>query len=735
MHPMDDRVEGVVERITYQNAENGYTVLRLRPRGSVRHLQRDGLVTVVGNLPTTSAGESLLLGGEWRNHPKHGMQFHAVEARQVLPATIEGIRRYLGSGLIKGVGPRTAERIVEAFGEETLDVIEAHPERLQSLRGIGREKAFNIHQQWLLQRAIQDVMIFLQGHGITTGLAVKVFKQYGNDSIRIVQQDPYQLAQDIWGVGFKTADQLAQKLGLPGDAPSRLQAGLVYALETLVGEGHVYCPEGDLFERTRQLLDAPDIDLEAALSALQTADRVAVEPLDVDANGDERAVYLTPFYWAEVGVARRLAALLEKPASRLAALQGRRVDELLAAAESNVDLTETQLQALAQAVRHKVSIITGGPGTGKTTALRTLVSVLTARGFKVELASPTGRAARRLAEASKHPANTIHKLLGYQPPNDFSVNEDNPLRCDMLIVDEASMVDLLLMNNLLKALPAEAHLVLVGDADQLPSVGAGDVLRDLIASGKVPTTRLNLIFRQQAGSYIVSNAHRVNEGQQPLIEKDAEDFFHFEFDGPDEVADWVVDVVRNRVPRRFGLDPVRDIQVLAPMYRGAAGVNALNERLQAALNPEGRGQPERRVGQRLFRVGDKVMQLRNNYEKDVFNGDIGYVRALDGESQTLSVVFEGDNYVNYEWSECDELTHAYAVSVHKSQGSEYPAVVLPLVTQHYMMLQRNLLYTAITRAKRLVVLVGSKKALGMAVRNAAVNERFTRLVDRLNAPA
>lgn len=723
---MDEILEGVVERITFYNTENGYTVLRLKAsKGTTQQRAASGLVTVVGTLPEMNVGESVRFEGAWTAHAKHGVQFQANIAHRILPGTLEGVRRYLGSGLIKGVGPKTAERIVAAFGEDTLTTIEQQPERLMQIPGIGREKALSIHQQWQQQQAIQQVMIFLQSHGITTGLAVKIFKQYGDNAMTVLERDPYQLARDIWGVGFKTADNVAQQMGLPEDAPARLEAGLVHVLDTLTNDGHVYSPQTALFEQAAHLLNIAPEGLTAALHRLAEKGQVMREPLP----DDNHAIYLTPLYYAERGVAQRLQKLLSYPGSRLAKLRSQPVDALLAAAQSNVALSPSQLRGLAQAIQHKVSVITGGPGTGKTTALRALIEVLKREQYTIALASPTGRAARRLAESTGQPASTIHRLLGYQPDG-FKFNAETPLECDILIIDEASMIDLTLMHSVLKALPPDSHLVLVGDVDQLPAVGAGDVLRNIIDSGAVAITRLDVIFRQSGNSYIVENAHRVNRGELPSFEREAEDFFIFEFDDVDEVGKWVVDVVQQRIPRKFGLDPIRDVQVLSPMYRTAAGVDALNSQLQAALNPAGAHAPERKIGQTVYRVGDKVMQLRNNYEKDVFNGDIGRISAIDGHDMTLTAVFEGTPVV-YQWAELDELTHAFAISVHKSQGSEYPAVVIPLVTQHYVMLQRNLLYTAITRAKKLCVLVGSKKALALAVTNNRVSERNTRLAERL----
>ncbi len=747
-----DSLEGLVERITYYNEETGYTVLRLRPAGKRGSFSDpdDDLITVVGNLPEVNPGESLRLGGGWAAHPQYGKQFKADTCEQVLPATVEGIKRYLGSGLIKGVGPVTATRIVKKFGAETLRVIDEEPRRLRDVLGIGTKKAAIIELAWQQQKAIKNVMIFLQGHGVSTSLAVKIYKQYGNMAEQIVANDPYRLARDIYGIGFKTADKIARQLGLPPDAPSRVEAGVAYALGELSDEGHVYSPVESLTTASAELLEvSPDL-VSGAIDRLLNDGRIKRETLnipEINTQGEsklreEQAVYLTPFYFGEVGVTNRLIKMMQSPASYLAPLRDQDLDELIARQHGGeIDLSNEQRLAIRRALENKVSVITGGPGTGKTTTLKTLIGVLETAKLAYALASPTGRAAKRLSEATGRPAKTIHRLLGFQPGIGFAYNEEKPLPVHMLVVDEASMIDLLLMNNLLKALDPATHLLLVGDVDQLPSVGAGDVLRDVIDSNTAAVTRLSLIFRQAQNSLIITNAHRINQGHMITVpdSKDAatpgealhkDDFFLFAVEDPEEAANWVVDIVKNRIPKRFGLDPINDIQVLAPMYRGAAGVANLNVRLQEALNPASAKKDERQVGGRMFRVGDKLMATRNNYDKDTFNGDIGRLMAVDFENQTLEINFEGRT-ISYDWLEADELVHAFAVSVHKSQGSEYPAIVLPVLTQHYMMLQRNLLYTAITRAKKLCVLVGTRKAIAMAVKNATVAQRYSGLEARL----
>ncbi len=719
MEPMDS-LAGVVERITFFNPENGYSVIRLQPA-------RGELVTVVGNLPEVTPGESLRLRGLWTSHTDYGRQFKAEQCEQVLPATVDGIRRYLGSGLIKGVGPRTAEKIVGQFGAETLTVIDADPQRLREVPDIGPKRYALIREAWEAQKHIKDVMVFLQGHGVSAGLAVKIYKHYGDDSLKIVREDPYRLARDIWGIGFKTADKIARALGLPPDAPTRLEAGVAHALGELADEGHVYAPQPVLLATAAELLGVTVEHIPPAIERLEKDGRVRRETLPEQ---PDPAVYLTPFYQAEVNVAARLRGLLDAPRSRLADLAVANSDLLFDTADSNAQLSEQQRAAVQMALTHKVCVLTGGPGTGKTTALRALVRLLEIKRHPVALASPTGRAAKRLAEATGRPAQTLHRLLGFSPMEGFTHNEHNRLPAHLVVVDEASMIDLILMNNLLKAIEPGSHLLLVGDVDQLPSVGAGNVLGDLVTCGRVPVARLTTIFRQAAQSHIITNAHRINQGQMPVFAKDSPDFFLFAQDEAEAAADWVVDVVQNRIPQKFGLDPLAEVQVLAPMHRGAAGVGNLNLRLQAALNPASPRKAERLMGGRVFRVGDRVMQLRNNYQKETFNGDLGRLAEVDEENQTFTLLFDGRPVI-YEWAEADELTHAFAVSIHKAQGSEFPAVVAPILTQHYMMLQRNLLYTAITRAKKLCVLVGSRKAISMAVRQARAAQRWSGLAGRL----
>jgi len=736
-----DSLTGSVERITFYNPENGYTVLRLRPEHTKgihaapkSSLSFDGLATVVGNLPEVSPGEFLRLQGQWDRHPKHGSQFKVEICEQALPATIAGIQGYLGSGMIKGIGPKLAERIVEVFKEDTFDVIESSPERLREVPGIGMDRTDRITKAWQEQKQVKEIMVFLHGHGVSTNLAVKIYKTYGDKSLEIVQQNPYQLERDIYGVGFKTADRIAQKLGLPADHPSRIEAGIVFALNEMINDGHVYSPQELLLQRATELLEVSRELLPPALERLADEQRIRPDLVPINSSKDKKkavseaqetygtqVIYLTPLYFGEKGVAEHVRELAGSPSI------ARTMNLDLFPAD---DLSKEQRSAIEMALTHPVSILTGGPGTGKTTCLKALIITLEEQNKRYALTSPTGRAAKRLSEATGRPARTIHRLLEYSPLEGFKHNDENPLDLDFLVVDEASMLDLLLTNHLLKAIRPGTHVLFVGDVDQLPSVGAGDVLRNLIHSEIAPVTRLNTIFRQAADSQIITNAHLINEGKFPVFSQGDGDFYLFPAEDATAAGDWVIQIVTERIPQKFGYDAVRDIQVISPIYRGPAGVIVLNDRLQEKLNPPSGNKPERRLFGTVFRLGDKVMQTQNNYDKDVYNGDIGFIQGMDMIEQTLSVDFDGRS-VTFEWSEADQLTLAYVVSVHKAQGSEFPVVVMPVVTQHYTMLQRNLLYTAITRARNLCVLAGSRKAISMAVRNNKVANRFTALEWRL----
>jgi exodeoxyribonuclease V alpha subunit len=740
-----EKLTGSVERITYYNPENGYSVIRLQPDELViTGAARGDLATVVGNLPELNPGEQLRLTGSWKNHPKHGYQFQVETCEQVEPATVEGMRRYLGSGMIKGIGPRLAERIVDQFGEQALEVIENEPQRLLEVPDIGPKRSGAIASAWQEQRQVKDIMLFLHSHQISSNLAVKIYKEYGDQSLLVVQSDPYRMARDIYGVGFKTADRIAQSLGLPYDHSSRVEAGLVYTLNGMVDEGHVYVPRDVLAEKSIVLLGEIDPQLvQEAIDRLRSQERVFEELLPVEGTEEkggagkevaeskegygQPAIYLAPFYNSEKGVSKQLRVLANSLPSRMSDLPP-------AFITLEGQLSEEQAQAIRIVLSHPVSVLTGGPGTGKTTALKALIEVAELGRKSYALASPTGRAAKRLSEATGRPASTIHRLLGFSPKEGFKFNADNPLKIDLLVIDEASMLDLILAQQLLRAVPPGCHLLLVGDVDQLPSVGAGDVLRDVIKSNIAPVTRLSYIFRQEYGSQIITNAHRINQGQLPLFNEasaaDENDFFLFPAEDAEQAAGWVEDVVCKRIPNRFGYDPLRQIQVLAPMYRGHAGVNTLNERLQAALNPQSLKKAEKSLFGRTFRQGDKVMQTQNNYDIDVFNGDIGRIMAINPVAHTLEVEFDGRR-VSYDWMDADQLVQAYAISVHKAQGSEFPVVVVPVITAHYLMLQRNLLYTAITRARELCVLVGNNRAMAIAVNNNKVAQRYSALAWRL----
>ncbi|MER7152133.1 SF1B family DNA helicase RecD2 [Streptomyces lydicus] len=727
-------VEGVLERITYANEESGYTVARVDTgRGS------GDLLTVVGALLGAQPGESLRMEGRWGSHPQYGKQFHCDNYTTVLPATIQGIRRYLGSGLIKGIGPRIADRIVEHFGTDTLDVIEREPARLVEVPGLGPKRTKLIGAAWEEQKAIKEVMVFLQGVGVSTSIAVRIYKKYADASISVVRNQPYRLAADVWGIGFLTADRIAQAVGIPHDSPDRVKAGLQYALSQSTDQGHCFLPEEQLIADAVKLLQV-DTGLVIDCLGELAADPEGVVREKVPAGQDGApvtAVYLVPFHRAEISLAGRLSRLLRTGDDRMPAFRDVAWDKALAwlARRTGAELAPEQREAVRLALTQKVAVLTGGPGCGKSFTVRSVVELARAKQAKVVLAAPTGRAAKRLSELTGAEASTVHRLLELKPGGDAAYDADHPLDADLVVVDEASMLDLLLANKLVKAVPPGAHLLLVGDVDQLPSVGAGEVLRDLLAEpGPVPAVRLTRIFRQAQESGVVANAHRINSGVPPLT-SGLTDFFLFVEEDNEEAGRLAVDVAARRIPAKFGLDPRRDVQVLTPMHRGPAGAGALNGLLQQAVTPARPDLPERRFGGRVFRVGDKVTQIRNNYEKGcngVFNGTVGVVTALDSDEQRLTVLTDEDEEVPYDFDELDELAHAYAVTIHRSQGSEYPAVVIPVTTSAWMMLQRNLLYTAVTRAKRLVVLVGSRKALGQAVRTVSAGRRCTALAHRLS---
>lgn len=718
-------LQGQIERITYSNEENGFTIARLKVRG------RQDLVTVVGNLAAPMPGGVLKMTGEWIQHPKYGEQFKIAAYHITVPATTYGIKKYLGSGLIKGVGPVIAERIVDTFGEKSLDIIEENIEDLARVEGIGKKRIAMIRKAWEDQKEIRQVMLFLQSHGVSAAYAAKIFKFYGDRSIPVVRENPYRLAMDIFGIGFITADSIALNLGFTKDSPVRAEAGIVYVLNRLADEGHVYYPYAPLIEKCREVLSVSREILVDALARLEADKQIRIEALNelpIACETDNQAVYLSKFHVCETGIANRLRILLAVPKS-LPAIDP---DKALSWVQKRlaIRLAEAQERAVRCAVDSKVMVITGGPGTGKTTIVNAILKIFTAAGARMLTAAPTGRAAKRMAETTGYPAKTLHRLLKFSPARgEFEMNFENPLDCDVLIVDEASMIDTVLMHHLLKAVPATATLILVGDVNQLPSVGPGNVLGDIIASGTVPVIVLEEIFRQARESDIVVGAHRINRGELPRFNPTAPgtDFYFIRKEAPEAVLDIILKLVTERIPRRFGFDPVDDIQVLTPMHRGLVGAGNLNTALQEALNP---GEAGVLRGQRIYKAGDKVMQIRNNYDKEIFNGDIGRIVRITPEDQTLVIAFDGREVV-YDYADLDEIVLAYAISVHKSQGSEYPVVVMPVLVQHYMLLQRNLIYTGVTRGRNLVILVGTKKALAMGIRNDKTRRRHTRLRHRL----
>jgi exodeoxyribonuclease V alpha subunit len=725
-------LEGALERITYANPETGYTIARIDAgRGP-------DLITAVGPLLGAQVGESLRMRGRWTSHPKYGKQFEVISYTTVLPATVQGIQRYLGSGLIKGIGPVMAERMVAHFGVDIMHIIDDTPQRLIEVDGLGPKRTAMITAAWAEQKAIKEVMVFLQGVGVSTSLAVRIYKKYGDKSVDVVRAEPYRLASDVWGIGFKTADTIAMSVGIARDSPERIKAGLAYTLSEAADDGHCYLPVPNLIADAAAILEVPAEMIRPCLDELAAAEGVVREDLPAAEDSPPvPAVYLPPFHQAERSVAAALLRLLSAREDRLAGFAsvdwGRALGWLRE--KTGAALASEQEEAVTLALTSRVAVLTGGPGCGKSFTVRSVVELAKARRAKIILVAPTGRAAKRLAELTGHEAATIHRLLQLRPGGEASFDAANPLDADLVVVDETSMVDVILANKLIKAIPPGAHLLLVGDVDQLPSVGAGEVLRDMLAAGTLPVVRLTKIFRQAQQSGIVVNAHKINGGDQPTLTGFG-DFFWFACDDTEQTATLVVDIVARRIPAKFGLDPRRDVQVLCPMHRGPAGAGNLNLLLQEALTPYRDGQPERRYGGRVFRVGDKVTQLRNNYEKGaagVFNGTVGVVTGMSAEDHKLTVLTDEDESVDYGFDELDELTHAYAVTIHRSQGSEYPAVVLPLTMGSWLMLQRNLLYTGVTRARKLVVLAGSRRALAIAVRTKGSGRRHTALDYRLRS--
>lgn len=719
-------LQGQIERITYNNEETGFTVARVKVPG------RRELVTVVGSMVTPAPGEVLAMTGEWCHHPKYGEQFKLSRYKSQTPASMEGIEKYLGSGLIKGIGQVMAQRIVKLFGKQTLEVMDHHIEKLIRVEGIGHKRVEMIKASWAGQREIREVMLFLQNHGVGPGYAAKIFQQYGRQSLGVVQENPYRLASDIFGIGFITADRIAEKIGFARDSELRAEAGILYVLNQLADEGHVYYPHDPLIAKCQEILEVDQAIILRALGTLILQQKVVSEALSKAAGigpGDHQGVYLTHFHRSETRVAARLAALIQAPKS----IHSLAPENAVAWVQKQLSLSlaSRQIEAVKMALGKKVMVITGGPGTGKTTIIKAILGIVGRDGVKVKLAAPTGRAAKRMSEATGYPAKTIHRLLEYSfTQGGFQKNESKHLRCDLLIIDEASMIDTILMHHLMKAIAPGTTLILVGDVNQLPSVGPGNVLNDIIASGITPVVELNEIFRQARESLIIVNAHKINQGEMPYLKHSSdklEDFYFIEQEQPEEVLHLILELVQERIPQRFGFDPVNEIQVLSPMHKGIVGAANLNIELQRALNPH----PEEvSRGGRSFRLYDKVMQISNNYDKEVFNGDIGRITRIDNENQNLSIEIDG-RAILYDFTELDEIVLAYAISVHKSQGSEYPAVVLPLLTQHYMLLQRNLIYTAVTRGKKLVVIVGTRKALAIGIKNDRTRKRYTYLEYRL----
>lgn len=711
---------GLVERVTFHNADNGFCVLRVKARA-----HRD-LVTVVGHSATISAGEWVTASGEWFNDHHHGLQFKAKFLKTSAPTSIEGIEKYLGSGMIRGIGPVYAKKLVKAFAEKVFDIIEAEPERLREVTGIGAVRAKRMTDAWADQKIVREIMVFLHSHGVGTARAVRIYKTYGADAVQVMSENPYRLAEDIRGIGFKTADAIAMKLGIEKTAIIRVRAGISYALSEAMDEGHCGLPTDKLGPLAVELLEVPAELIETALR-LELQDGTVV----ADSVDGTPCIFLAGLYRAEQAIAERLLALIK------GALPWPFIDADKALPwieqKTGLALAESQTAAIRLALLAKVLVITGGPGVGKTTIVNSILRIVAAKGFKLLLCAPTGRAAKRMTEATGFEAKTIHRLLEVDPKaGGFKRGLDHPLDCDLLVVDESSMVDVMLMQALLKALPNHAALLIVGDIDQLPSVGPGQVLADIIASGAVPVVRLTEVFRQAATSQIIVNAHKINHGLIPDLSKPSggSDFYFVEADNPETAVSRIVELVQSRIPNRFALDPIRDIQVLCPMNRGGIGARSLNVSLQAALNPAG----ERKIDRFgwSFAPKDKIMQIENDYDKEVYNGDIGYITDIDMEAAELTADFDG-HIVTYGFGELDTLVPAYATTIHKSQGSEYPAVVIPVLMQHYMMLQRNLLYTGVTRGKKLVVLVGQKKAIAMAVRNVSSRRRWSKLTEWLKA--
>lgn len=703
------KLRAVIERITYQNGENGYSILKARVKGY------DDLVTLVGNMLDVTVGTVLVAEGQWKVNRQYGSQFVVESYEEAMPVTLFGLEKYFGSGLVKGIGPKFSKLIVAKFGMDTFDIIEKDSQQLGEVDGIGPKRIKKIHDSWMKQLDIKDVMVFLQGNGVSTAYAAKIYKTYGKESIDKVKANPYCLADDIWGIGFKTDDSIAEKMGYGKNDERRCRSGILYTLNQLANEGHVYANRDQLVDAGVKLLEAEKTAIESALDKM-----IADEDLKIE----DEAIYLPPFYFSEVGTANKLKTLLT---TRQQNMFEKEPDIAAISKKTGITYDDLQAEAIRTAVHNKVMVLTGGPGTGKTTTEDGIIAAFKEMGLHILLAAPTGRAAKRMTEATGMEAKTIHRLLEFNPAEGYKRNDENPLEGDALIIDECSMIDIVLMNYLLKAVPSDMRLLLVGDVDQLPSVGAGNVLRDIIDSGVVPVVRLTRIFRQAQTSRIIMNAHAINEGRMPDIRNGKQsDFFFMACEEPEQIASTIVDLISHRLPKAYNV-PRSSIQVLTPMQRSAIGANSLNMSIQQRVNPTGNGLT--RAGF-VFRKGDRVLQLKNDYTKEVFNGDIELITAVNMEDRTLTVSFDGKS-VEYESSELDELSLAYATTIHKSQGSEYPIVVIPLHFTNYVMLQRNLIYTAVTRAKKVCIVIGQKRALWYAVSHVTVTERNTKLKERL----
>ncbi|MFB6290860.1 MAG: ATP-dependent RecD-like DNA helicase [Candidatus Bipolaricaulia bacterium] len=722
----DEKLEVTVESVVFQNEENGFRVIR----GS-RSEEGNDRITAVGKTPEVYEGQDLVLEGEWTQHERYGRQFQIEKCKVDPPTTEKGVKRYLASGLIKGIGEKYADRIVDRFGENTLDVIDENPENLLKITGIGEKKLEKVKESWKKQRQVKEVMISLKRHDISTAYGLKIYEKYGAQASKVVEQDPYRLTKEIDGIGFKVADRIARKVGVEARDSRRIKAGLIYTLEQAATDGHIYLPGRKLVKRSREILEVPQKLIEQVMEDMTSSGELIEE--SEDSRSGESRIYLPALYFTEAEVAEKLVAL-DKYGEGARISDEDRINELINGYQisTGIDYNAEQRKAIKASLQEKVTVVTGGPGTGKTTIVTGIMTLMEELGWEVILAAPTGRAAKRLEETTGKEAKTIHRTLGYKPPDEFEYNDENKLSTDAIIVDELSMVDLRLIDHLIRATPEGTNLVLVGDADQLPSVGPGDVMRDIIESGAVGVVQLDQIYRQSGRSDIVTNAHRINEGEFPIINENNTDFFFIEEKDPGRASGEIIELVSEKIPSEWDMDPMKDVQVLAPMYKGECGVDQLNTALQDELNP---GDALGFGPKGDFRVGDKVMQTKNNYEKEVFNGDIGRVVGAERTDSRVEVDYPDYGVISYEKNEIQALELAYAITIHKSQGSEYDAVVIPLLNQHYVMLKRNLLYTAVTRSRELVVLVGSKKALGIAVNNDRESRRFTTLSRRLEEKA